>query len=1602
MSNHQLSLLGCLSVAAIITSAIAADAPKISAQANAPNSRAESTQAYEIVDGLTLSTNPSFWFDIDNDGIKEWMYYGIEYQGGYAANRYLLYELDTSLKSQHKVECNSCQSFDGWINYGDKEEIDAYSTGSIFDFENNSFTELLNVDKKISLRPLDFNNDGRPDFWKGKPYDSDNTSGEIITLDGNGKFVSEQISLLTPYEYYNQVITSAGVGLGSPVSIWSPPTAPRGANGNSFAQIDINNDGYMDFIDYPSGYFLLNTGDGRFVIDQFGGTVALRDFDGDGTNDVFLYDRSAKELSVQLQHGNGESDVTKLYSGLACSEPVWICDFDKDGDLDILAAFNSHDNQISGSEYNDTYLLMFENNGKGSFKRHEYFIEGKINFVACTDYNADGNYELIGWTITGKSKYENYKWIYPYAIWTCSLSGLKVNTKCEIAVNIESTQIRNILPANIDNSGLTRLVFPEAMITLSDAKNTRPLQPAAPKVNYNTATGEVYVSWERGTDKETPQLDLTYALRIGTAPGKGNLMYAYAKADGSRLNMTEGNCGHSTYRRLDASAWPEGTIYVSVQTIDAGFMGSEFSEYATFEKRNPGASFIVSSVEGPTVGDEFVLSLASPTVAGNTYDWSADDGKIEAKSDGSWLATFPTPGNKTITLTVTSAMGSRATKSRTVTVNGARVTCDLAFETYPDAAFDMDCDGKTEVLAEKFYEGDDEGNYTAVKRIFNSTISLYQPWVTDINNDGMPDVVTSNTHAINEGDKSMKIEEFDKNITLSPRAYDFDNDGYTDIYKDKIIKRNTGDYRTFEDVQIDAYVFMPVDYNADGLMDFVSTSKELYINKGGLQFEKDESFIIPIGKLNLQSCIAADIDGNGRPEIVWNKYRTGYGTIHYADSTHVMWSDGSATSIPAPYGYQFGGISEAFDFDNNGCLDVVVRLNRNQTIQIIYFNADKSYHTEIVKNVVYSSTFYKRTDGKIGMSYYIVNGPGNQAPTAPTNLRASQNSKHVTIEWERGTDKETPATGLRYNISIKHKGAEGDGAYFMSPLNGGINGVAVPSGKQLLQGPKITIPLEAIPAGEYEVKVQSVDMQYQQSDFSETLTFTVAASGAFDLPSATMVGKKETVSVYAGVNPADIDFGEGAKVLSLNARSAEVCWLTEGTKTVKCGEFSSNIHVHPALNASFAVPGEILLGTKWIINCDNAHNSKWELVRYEYDNHNFFEVMDIPQNKNYDFRSIDGNTVEFTFSGYAWTSNFALRHTVSEDYGSDVFEVTPNYVAMNSAPGLSIVEIDADGHYLLNWAAPAELSQMITGVKVFRETSIYGQFEQIAELDAQTTTFADANSMPSVKSERYAVTFDLPYGETKMSTPHRPMHLMINKGAGNTWNLSWNRYEGRDIASYRILRGNSRESLQLVADVAGSNTSYSDFQAPAGECFYAVEIIADAPAMMNRMPSRAASYASRSNVVSTNDAGSLNPVTSISIASTSGDFSIDGTEVGALQLIATVSPAEATMRTVDWAVVSGTDVVSVNPRGLVSALKDGSATVRATSTDGSGVYAEVTVSVSNLSGVEEIVTPADAAGRQNDVYTIQGILVKRNADSSDIRALTPGLYIIGHRKVLVK
>ena len=91
------------------------------------------------------------------------------------------------------------------------------------------------------------------------------------------------------------------------------------------------------------------------------------------------------------------------------------------------------------------------------------------------------------------------------------------------------------------------------------------------------------MEWDAGHDAECTSADLTYALRIGSAEEKGDMLFAHALPDGRRRNLLEGNCGYVRSRTLNVSSWPAGKYYISVQSVDPGCLGSEFSPYALFE-----------------------------------------------------------------------------------------------------------------------------------------------------------------------------------------------------------------------------------------------------------------------------------------------------------------------------------------------------------------------------------------------------------------------------------------------------------------------------------------------------------------------------------------------------------------------------------------------------------------------------------------------------------------------------------------------------------------------------------------------------------------------------------------------------------------------------------------------------------------------------------------------------------------------------------------------------------------------------------------------------------------------------------------------------------
>jgi len=78
------------------------------------------------------------------------------------------------------------------------------------------------------------------------------------------------------------------------------------------------------------------------------------------------------------------------------------------------------------------------------------------------------------------------------------------------------------------------------------------------------------------------------------------------------------------------------------------------------------------------------------------------------------------------------------------------------------------------------------------------------------------------------------------------------------------------------------------------------------------------------------------------------------------------------------------------------------------------------------------------------------------------------------------------------------------------------------------------------------------------------------------------------------------------------------------------------------------------------------------------------------------------------------------------------------------------------------------------------------------------------------------------------------------------------------------------------------------------------------------------------------------------------------TENGTLQLIATVNPSEAN-QTVTWSVEAGSQYASVDSNGLVTAIANGTSTIRATSVENQLIFGEIDVTINIVPNVQSVV-----------------------------------------------
>ena len=1260
---------------------------------------------------------------------------------------------------------------------------------------------------------------------------------------------------------------------------------------------DLNGDGLIDFT--INNYIYYNLGNGTYFKSPHKGKIYAADLNNDGLLDYI--DFAKGNVDLYMMQANGKmSEKRTIFSNSAMTN-IFFGDFDRDGDVDFLL-------YIPGTT---TYTIFFRNDGNGVFKKKETYLEGMYTCFDCKDYDADGLYEIL---VSNTEASKDYL--------------LKCNKNFTTDL-IELPEDENKILADFNHDGITEINSGASYTPLASAKkNTRPEKMGKPIAVLQPDDGKLKITWKQGKDAQTSSCDLTYELRIGTAPGKGDVLFCHALADGTRRNLMDGSMGRSLKYLFDASFLTEGKYYIAVQAVDAGNMGGEWSDEFVYEHKVTVPAISVSPI---------IFSTANPVdiqVANNidaaTYMWEVDGGKVVKKTSNAGLIQVFYTNSGTKRIEVTMLYNGKKYKSTPININVSPICADGQFSYSNDIfnnGFDMNQDGNIELrkTGECFKRLSINGEYVDVKKSWNSDFTYYwdAPLYFDQNMDGYPDFYMSglskgNTF-VNSGEQDYDFDYFNTKLGFDLSKVDkttINNDGTFHFFKVKSgyyfdettngffnfnsegnfdivdyensINLNGEKYKFFSGTQLDGFA----DFNNDGYTD------GYYID------DKSKNFVVVKGKsINEWPCTETLV----LPiEIPYNLSST---------------PDGD----PFPSNVRYS----VLDLDNNGYLDVI---SKNGWALLM----DKDYSYQKVYVGFFVTNLNEYTWLPLTRNAYpagLLSNIKNEAPKAPQYVSAQQTEEGLLLKWADAEDDRTPAVQMRYNVSVKRKNKKvgEENAFLISPLNGLSDEAAICSNVAYRKATQMLIPKATLTNGEtLEVQVQSIDLMGEHSPMTKPVEVTINNDGYIKVKDSHVTASLGTVVSFIGTKGTSypIDGGEGATIKKDYGKGEYlVAWNTPGTKkvtiTVDGKAYSTNIIAYDFADLALHFPAKVLRNTPITVKVPNGF-SQYSPIDYG------FKAAD-----NYVVRYEKGDsTAIFTFknSGEAKVCTFCKfdNSELSKENNVNVIDA--------SMPAAKISEVIGDGaNYRISWqpASNAEIAK----VEISRETNRMNQYEVLATVDMNVGTYLDETSDNRIQAHRYRIRYiaSNEVQKSAYSTPHNPLHVMINQ-CGNGYNLMWNAYEGMNVESYTILRGTSEDNMQPIEYVADSQQSYTDLTAKAGKYYYAVTFTPASSSTYAKSRAARTNNGIRSNVVSTEEALPTTLATSIAINCVESNNSLTNTQQ-TIHLYGIVLPTYSTYSRVSWSVVRNDDLASISNNGVLTAKGGrGLVTVRATTLDGSNLY----------------------------------------------------------------
>ncbi|HVX24247.1 MAG TPA: VCBS repeat-containing protein [Candidatus Saccharimonadales bacterium] len=743
-----------------------------------------------------------------------------------------------------------------------------WGTGVFSVGANTNYATALQINYDITTG--DLNNDGYPDIIDSGYYGTAASGqGDYNINNGNGTFNggnhpgfgsapvtakgivavdinSDNIPELiydVPYPTSETIQIYSGLSL----TPSTPMTLPNNSNPWGMVAADVNNDGRKDVLVAENGAasvaVLGNNGNGTlanpvtYTVGNGPEWLAAGDLNHDGYADIVTANNTDGTISVLLNNGNGTFATQSTYAVGTAPTSVAIGDINGDGSPDLVVAYNT--NQVK----------VFLNNGSGtSFSAGASSTVGNgVQEIAGADMDGDGLTDFVVANNTSNS-----------------VSFLKNNGNGTLAAAQNfgvCTSPVGLTLADVSNDGRK-----DILTACSTSSNV--------SVLLNTTGGQAVYK---------PTLSVT-----ATAPGEGGLYIQGATSQTANLFVIQDASGNPLLN-VDASGNLSASGKTMLTTAGASNVGltikaalaqtadlmdlqnSSGQQLASFN--NNGQLILGNASTGSAAGK---ISLADGTNDGFLVSLST------AVQGNNVSLTVPTDTNTTDTLCLQSAGNCNQVNNGTV---GQVAYFSSTNKVSSSSLISMDLSNSRVSVGTHVTTG---GTLNLADKTDYTTGSNPRGVATsDVNGDGYPDIVTTNS-----GANTVSVLINNGNGTYAAQA-----------------TYSTGS---------NPVAIATSDVNGDGHPDIVTASANtrfvsVLINNGNGTFAGPVSY--DDGGFFQSGVTTSDVNGDGRPDIIAS------GSTFAA----VLINNGNGTfGFQALYNYSGAGGVATADFNGDGHPDIVL------------------------------------------------------------------------------------------------------------------------------------------------------------------------------------------------------------------------------------------------------------------------------------------------------------------------------------------------------------------------------------------------------------------------------------------------------------------------------------------------------------------------------------------------------------------------------------------------------------------------------------------------------------------------------------------------------